>query len=127
MIYVVIPDCGAHVGYDNSWDFISPQLEDQDGSLSLADTILQFLSQLVYAKSSDTLTEGETCTMNTLVHILFDLYLQSEITLKHAIAKMFGDNYIRCLIDINEIVHNFLGKLFFLISVVDCDCWSSEN
>ena len=96
---------------DASQDFISQQPEDQDGSLLLVDTILEQLSQLVYAKNLDSLSEGEICTMNTLVHILFDSYLQSEITLKHAIAKMVGDKYIKCLIDINEIVHNFVGRL----------------
>ena len=96
---------------DASQDFISPQLEDQDGSLALADTILQLLSQLIHDRNLDDLTEREICTMETLVHTIFDLYLHSEIVLKHAIAKMFGDKYIRCLIDINKIVHTFFGKL----------------
>ena len=73
--------------------------------------IFQLLNQLVYVKNVDALSEGEIRTMDTLVYILLDLYLQSEITLKCAIAKIVGDKYITCLIYINEIVENFFGRL----------------
>ena len=97
---------------DTSHGLTSPaHLEDRDGSISLADTVLQLLNQLVNYRNPKDLTEGEISTMDTLVYMVFDLYQHADIVLKKAIAKTFGDKYIRCLIDINTIVHQFPGKL----------------
>ena len=60
--------CNCNTG--DCQDFGSPQSEDQDGSILLTDTILQLLSQLIYDKNLNDLTETEICTMDTLVYIV---------------------------------------------------------
>ena len=74
--------------------------------------MLQLLSQLIHGRSPDDLSKGEIGTVDTLVYILFDLYVQSEITVKNTIVKLFGDKYIECLKNVNEIVYNSLSRLY---------------
>ena len=100
---------------DGSWDSTSLQIEDQDGTLLLTNTLLQQLSQLIYERDLRSFSEEEIGTIDTVVYTIFDLYLQSEITVKLAIAKIIGDNYIKCLVDLNEIVHNTVGKYNFSV------------
>lgn len=91
-------------------DFASPQSDDQDGSILLVDTVLQHLCHLIGSKDLGDLSEEEVGTLDTLVYIVVDVFLQSELEVKITIAKLFGNKYIQCLIDLNEIVHRSSGK-----------------
>lgn len=91
-------------------DFASPQLDDQDGSILLVDTILQQVCHLIGGKNLGDFSEEEIGTLDTLFYIVVDVYLQSELEVKITLAKLFGNKYIQCLIDLNEIVHRSFGK-----------------
>ena len=95
---------------EKSCDFTSLQKDDKDGSMLLINTLLQQLSQLIHAKDVQELSEQDICTMDTIVYGVLDVYLQSEVALKIALARMIGDNYISCLNDVNEVVHNSFGR-----------------
>ena len=77
--------------------------------MQLTNTLLQQLSQLLHSRDIVDLSEQEIYTMDTLLYAVLDVYLQSEITVKIAIARMIGDNYISCLNDVNEAVQNSYG------------------
>ena len=74
------------------------------------DILLQHLAKLVFEKSPDDLSAAEALTMETLVFTVFDIYWQSEAKMKREICKLFGDKYIKCLIDLNENLHYSFGK-----------------
>ena len=98
----------CHIGI--LFDFASPQPDDQDGSILLVDTILQQVCHLIGSKDHGDLTEEEIGTLDTLVYIVVDIYLQSELEVKITLANLFGNKYIQCLIDLNQIVHYSYGK-----------------
>ena len=78
--------------------------------MQLTNTLLHQLSQLIYSMDMVDLSEQDICTMDTILFAVVDVYLQSEITLKNAIARMIGDSYICCLVRVNNALINSAGR-----------------
>ena len=95
---------------DSKWSCVSPQTRDPDRTILFTDILLHYLAQLVFEKSPDDLSAEEALTMETLVFTVFDIYWQSEAKMKREISKLFGDKYIKCLIDLNKILHFSFGE-----------------
>jgi len=95
---------------DSKWAYSSPQAKDPDGTVVFTDVLLNHLAQLVFEKSPDDLSAEEALTMETLVFTVFDIYWQSEAEMKREISKLFGDKYIKCLIDLNQNLHYSFGE-----------------
>ena len=42
--------------------------------------------------------------IETLVLTVFDIYWQSELKVKNAVAELIGDKYIQCLYHLHEVL-----------------------
>lgn len=77
--------------------------------------LLSHLAELVFKKSPNDLSAEQVMTMETLLFTVFDMYWQSEVKMRNAISELVGDKYIRCLIDLDQILHNSFGENMTLI------------
>ena len=91
---------------DTAWDYDSFGAKDPDGTITFVDIVLHQLTELILNKSwSDLSVENKT--IETLILTVFNLYWQSEVKVKEAVAELIGDNYMQFFCDLDLIVTYF--------------------
>ena len=83
-------------------------MKDPDGTIAFVDILLHQLAELIFNKSWSELSV-ENNTIETLLLTVFDLYGQSEVRVKDAVAELIGDKYIKLFCDLDLIV-TYFGK-----------------
>ena len=95
---------------DTIWGCDLLQAKDPDGAIALADVLLHQLAELILNKPLSDLSAETFMTVETLLWTVFDIYWQSEVKVKDAVAELIGDKYIQCLNCLHEVLWNFLGE-----------------
>ena len=89
------------------WGCDSLQAKDPDGTIAFADILLHQLAELIL---NNDLSAEKFMTIETLLVTVFDIYWQSEVKVKDAVAKLIGDKYIQCLNSLHKVLWNFFGE-----------------
>ena len=91
-------------------EYLFPTLDDPDQTIALISTTMQQLNQLIQGRSCIDLSKNEARTVETLLFIVLDSYLQSEIEVKMTLAELFGEKYIECLTALSKAVHSYFCR-----------------
>ena len=90
---------------DTMWGCDSLQKRDPDGTIAFVDILLyQLAEQTEGLLKSDLNAENKLWTIETLLLTVFDVYWQSELKMKEAVAELIGDKYIQCFIGLERFV-----------------------
>ena len=92
------------------WGCDSLQAKDPDGAIALVDILMHQLAELILNNSLSDLSAEKFMTIETLLLTVFDIYWQSEVKVKYAVAELIGDKYIQCLNCLHEVLLNFRGE-----------------
>ena len=92
------------------WGYGSVQAKDPDGTVAFVDILLHQLAEVILNKPLGDLSAENVMTIETVLLTVFDMYWQSEVKIKDAIAELIGDQYIQCLNHLYEVLGNYYGE-----------------